>query len=351
MQWSFSLNNVGVCLSLQSWRWCLRCCSVVVSSKGTYKVEQNYTPTHKNNPTKCPKFKCNTVSVSFSACRCNSVVLSSKVGRQRKKKRVWSQFWEWYLQLWLPCPLLSACCCWRHYLLDLRGELSTHLAPQALFTQSSPVCEPLLQAFPFPSTLGEVTLHPHSQACVFIYSSRGKWVFPLSCGVLVPPPLLQAFLLLIAGCVPPLLPSPAWLVRDFPFPPFSTQGDPPSLLCVFFVVVYYSVSLFSLGGGRSVQEAMLIWPRIVCGSTACRLAHLVVCIFLSHLVAAVWWRCGSPPLFLVLECFIYHSIYSLECFLVSVPSVTFMTVILPCVFIISLLYLLVLNLLAVLLLF
>jgi hypothetical protein len=41
MQWSFSLNNFGVCLSLQSWRWCLRCCSVVVSSKGTHKVEQN----------------------------------------------------------------------------------------------------------------------------------------------------------------------------------------------------------------------------------------------------------------------------------------------------------------------
>jgi hypothetical protein len=56
---------------------------------------------------------------------------------------------------------------------DLWGELSTHLALQALFTQS-PVREPLLQAFPFLSTLGEVTLHPLSQACVFIYSSRGK---------------------------------------------------------------------------------------------------------------------------------------------------------------------------------
>jgi hypothetical protein len=40
------------------------------------------------------------------------------------------------------------------------------------------VPEPLLQAFPFPSTLGEVTLHPLSQACMFIYSSHGKWVFP-----------------------------------------------------------------------------------------------------------------------------------------------------------------------------
>jgi hypothetical protein len=61
---------------------------------------------------------------------------------------------------------------------DLWGELSTHLALQALFTQSSPVREPLLQAFPFPSTLGEVTLHPLSQACLFVYSSHRKWVFP-----------------------------------------------------------------------------------------------------------------------------------------------------------------------------
>jgi hypothetical protein len=60
---------------------------------------------------------------------------------------------------------------------------------------------PLLQAFPFPSTMGEVTLHPFSQACVFVYSSHGKWVFPLSCGVFFPLLLLQAFLLLIAGYV------------------------------------------------------------------------------------------------------------------------------------------------------
>jgi hypothetical protein len=36
----------------------------------------------------------------------------------------------------------------------------------------------LLQAFPFPSTLGEVTLHPLSQAGMFICSSCGKWAFP-----------------------------------------------------------------------------------------------------------------------------------------------------------------------------
>jgi hypothetical protein len=48
--------------------------------------------TNKNTTT-CPKFKCNTVSVSFSACRCSLVVIvSSKEGR---KKKVWRQFCEW----------------------------------------------------------------------------------------------------------------------------------------------------------------------------------------------------------------------------------------------------------------
>jgi hypothetical protein len=93
---------------------------------------------------------------------------------------------------------------------DLWGELSTHLALQALITQSSPVWEPLLQAFPFPSTLGKVTLHLHCQVCVFIYRSCGRCVFPPSCDVFLPPPLSQAFLLLITGrcccsCQPPCL--------------------------------------------------------------------------------------------------------------------------------------------------
>jgi hypothetical protein len=61
---------------------------------------------------------------------------------------------------------------------DLRSKLNTPLAPQALFTQSSPVHGLLAQVFPFPSTLGEVTLHPLSQACVFFYISCGNWVFP-----------------------------------------------------------------------------------------------------------------------------------------------------------------------------
>jgi hypothetical protein len=80
---------------------------------------------------------------------------------------------------------------------DLWGELGTHLAPQALFTQSSPVREPLLQAFPFPSTLGKVTLHRVVKpACLFTVHVRGG-SSPLSCEVFLPQPLSQAFLLLI----------------------------------------------------------------------------------------------------------------------------------------------------------
>jgi hypothetical protein len=68
---------------------------------------------------------------------------------------------------------LPACCCQPAIgggiiYADLWGELNTHLALQAFFTQSSPVHELLLQAFSFPSTLGEVTLHLLSLACVFV---------------------------------------------------------------------------------------------------------------------------------------------------------------------------------------
>jgi hypothetical protein len=56
--------------------------------KGKSWKNQNKTKPHKakKNPTKFPKFKCNIVSVSFSACRCSSVVVSSKVGREKKKR-------------------------------------------------------------------------------------------------------------------------------------------------------------------------------------------------------------------------------------------------------------------------
>jgi hypothetical protein len=51
-------------------------------------------------------------------------------------------------------------------------------------------------------------------------------------------------------------------------PIFSAKCASPSFPHVFIVLIaYYSVSLFSPGRGWSVQGAMLLWPRIVCGST------------------------------------------------------------------------------------
>jgi hypothetical protein len=85
-------------------------------------------------------------------------------------------------------------------------------------------------------------------------------------------------------------------VWDCPFPSFGSQGTPPFLLYVLFiVVVYYSVwffSLFSLGVGRSVQGAMLIWPKVVFGSTMCCLAHLVVC---SSQAGRRWHPAAGEP--------------------------------------------------------
>jgi hypothetical protein len=86
----FKCNKVSVLIVLvlvfqpPILRWCLRSSSVIVSSKGkktkSNKTKQNDTKQKKT--TKCPKFKCNTVSVSFSACRCSSVVSSKE---ERKK--------------------------------------------------------------------------------------------------------------------------------------------------------------------------------------------------------------------------------------------------------------------------
>jgi hypothetical protein len=80
--------------------------------------------------------------------------------------------------------------------------------------------------------------------------------------------------------------------------PLQLQGAPLSLQHVFIVLIaYYSVSLFSPGGGQSVQGAMLIWPRVVCGSATYHLAHLVR-VFPSRLGAGIW-RPGGPPGFSV----------------------------------------------------
>jgi hypothetical protein len=101
----------------------------------------------------------------------------------------------------------------------------------------------------------------------------------------------------------PLLPSPAGLLWGFPLPLSSALRAPFPLCSMSFLLLLLIIQLFfflfSLGRGQSVQGAMLVWPRIVCGSTAYHLAHLVVRVSPRRLGAAVWRRCGSPPGFSV----------------------------------------------------
>jgi hypothetical protein len=179
--------------------------------------------------------------------------------------------------------------------------------------------------------LGKVTLHPCCQACLFIYSSCGRWVFPLSCAVFLPLPLSQAFLLLITGrcccsCQPPCLftvhvgsgssflscgvflppplsqasrllvagraphscqrlSGPPGLFIYSPgkgsLPPiFSAQGAPPSFQCVLIVLIaYYSVSLFFHG-----------W-RSVCPGVYAALAQ--ACLWENHGTTKLTWSVSS----------------------------------------------------------
>jgi hypothetical protein len=87
----------------------------------------------------------------------------------------------------------------------------------------------------------------------------------------------------------------------FPLPTPSALRV-PHLLCymsflLLLLIIQFFFSFFPGWGGQSVLGTVLIWPRVVCGSTACCLAHLLVWVFPSHLGAAVWH--GSPPGFSV----------------------------------------------------
>jgi hypothetical protein len=112
---------------------------------------------------------------------------------------------------------------------------------------------------------------------VFIYSSHGKWVFPPS-----PVEFSSHHLYyklsrswLLGGCCHSCLLQPACL---FTVPLTLTLRVPlplcyVSFLLLLFIIQFGFFSVFS-GGGRSVQGAMLSWPRVVCGSTMYCLAHL-----------------------------------------------------------------------------
>jgi hypothetical protein len=130
-------------------------------------------------------------------------------------------------------------------------------------------------------------------AGVFVYSSRGRWVFPPLLWSFPPSTTLTSFP--TSGCWA-LLACLFTVLGGIPLPPSLVLRVPHPLVCVFIVLIaYYSVSVFSLGEGWSVQEAMPIWLRVVCGSTAYHLAHLVVHVFPSCLGVGGWWWPGGPP--------------------------------------------------------
>jgi hypothetical protein len=149
---------------------------------------------------------------------------------------------------------------------------------------------------PFQAHWGGDTAPPFSGVCVYL---RLTWEVGLP-----PSPvefsslhhfykLCRSWLLCVCRCS--CLLSPGLFiyssVRDSPTLFFGAQCTPPSLLRVFIVLVaYYSVSLFFPGWVSVCPGGILIWHRVVCGSTAYRLAHLVVHVFLSRLGASIWWR-------------------------------------------------------------
>jgi hypothetical protein len=183
------------------------------------------------------------------------------------------------------------------------------------------VQEPLLQAFPFPSTLGKVTLHPRCQACCLFTVHVGGGSSPLSSEVFLPLPLSQAFLLLITGrcccscqlpCLftvhvgsgssllsqafpllvaghVPLLPPealrPAWLVylqspEGFPAPNLWRSGRPT----LFSACLYCSYCLL-------VSFSFFRWWRSVCPGGYAALAQ--ACLWEYRSTAKLTWSASS----------------------------------------------------------
>jgi hypothetical protein len=106
-------------------------------------------------------------------------------------------------------------------------------------------------------------------AAMFVYSSRGKWVFPPLLWSFPPSATLTSFP--VPGCWA-RAPAPArgTVLGRIPFPQSSALRVPHPLSCVsyLFLLLITHFLFFSPGWRSSVQGAMLLWPRLVCGSTA-----------------------------------------------------------------------------------
>jgi hypothetical protein len=155
--------------------------------------------------------------------------------QRKKEKKVWRQVCEWLSEAAAHLPASVSLLLLEALFMQISGvSLTLTWSLRLCLLRVLHGAMPLLQAFSFPSTLGEVTLRQLSQACVFIYNSHWKWVFPPLLWSFLPPPILQAFLLLIAGHVPLLLPSPAGLLEGIS-PPLLQCSVCPTLfaMCLF----------------------------------------------------------------------------------------------------------------------
>jgi hypothetical protein len=194
----------------------------------------------KQNTTNCPKFKCNSVSVSFSACRCSSVVVSSR----KRKKRVWRQVCECLSEAVAHLPTAVSLLLLEALFMQISGVSLALTWPLRLC-----LLRVLLDAtatvtsFPLSKhTGGGGATHTFSGGHVYLQLTWEVPPSPLSCGVFLPLPLLQAFPLQdcwVGAATPAFSIQLVYLQfrEGLPLPHFGAQGTLPSLLCVFFVVV------------------------------------------------------------------------------------------------------------------
>jgi hypothetical protein len=114
------------------------------------------------------------------------------------------------------------------------------------------VFPPLLWSFPPTTTFTSFSAPDYWEvllllpAAILFTAHMGSGSSLLCCGVFLPPPLSQAFLLLVAGRVTPLPPE-AGVPGSFIYSPeenslppiFGAQCTPPSSLRVFIVLIAY----------------------------------------------------------------------------------------------------------------
>jgi hypothetical protein len=154
-------------------------------------------------------------------------------------------------------------------------------------------------SFPSPDYWVVLLLLP---AAMFVYSSRGKWVFPPLLWSFSSSPLSQASPLLVAGRAPPLTEplQPVWLVylqsrEGFPSPNPQRSGRPtlfPACLncsyCLLLSFSFFPWVEVSLSRGLCCSG-----PGFSVGELRYREAHLVR----VFPVGAGHWRPGGPPRF------------------------------------------------------